>query len=335
MIILTEVVLLVFLLIYSKSLLFKKENGFETTQVQRQDISTTVSASGTIEAENQANLHFQSLGKVSWVGVSKGDKVNKWQTLAKLDTTQLNANLQIARSSLRAAEATLERVHDDVKDNDDDESFTQKETRTAAEVAKDNAYEAVVSAQKALANSTLTAPFSGVVISISDNITPGANILLTDFVTVANVDELKFVAQVDEVDYGKIEIGQKVEIFLDAFSDEVFEGTVSYVGKAGNKTVGGGVTIPVDIQFNTNGNNMVVGFNGDVEFIVEHKESVLVVPKQYVKIINGKEIVYILKDGKHEERKITSGLSTLVQIEILEGLEKGEEIVLVKNNKND
>ena len=330
-----EAVLLIFLLTSGKGLLFKNENGYETTKVQRQDISTTVSASGAIEAENQVNLHFQSLGKVSWVGVNKGDKVNKWQALAKLDTTQLNASLQIARSNLRAAEATLGRVHDDVKDNDDDESFTQKETRTAAEVAKDNAYEAVVSAQKALANSTLTAPFSGVVISISDNITSGANILLTDFVTVADVDELKFVAQVDEVDYGKIEIGQKVEISLDAFSDEVFEGTVSHIGKVGIKTVGGGVTIPIDVQFNANGNNMAVGLNGDVEFIVEQKESVLVVPKEYIKTINGDSIIYVLKDGRPEKIKVETGLSTLVQVEILEGLEKGDEIVLVKNDKND
>jgi len=113
----------------------------------------------------------------------------------------------------------------------------------------------------------------------------------------------------------------------------VFAGTVSYIGKEGVKTAGGGVTIPIDIQFNSDGNNLAVGLNGDVEFVVEEKESVLIVPKEYVKTKNSDSIVYILKDGKPEERKVKTGLTTLSQVEITEGLEKDEEIVLVKNNK--
>jgi RND family efflux transporter MFP subunit len=334
LIILIEAILLVALLIFGKDLLFKKENEFETTRVSRQNISTTVSASGTVEAQQQANLHFQSLGKVSWVGVVKGDRVNKWQALAKLDTVQLNTSLQIAHSNLRGAEATLERVYDDVKDHDDDESFTQKETRTTAEIAKDNAYEAVVSAQKAIVNSTLIAPFSGVVVSVSDNMTPGTNIALTDIITIADTSKFKFTAQVDEVDYGQIEVGEKVEISLDAFPDEVFEGTVSYISEVGIKTAGGGVTVPIDIEFDTNGNSLAINLGGDVEFNVEEKENVLVVPREYVKTKNGESIVYVLKErNRSEERVVKTGLNTLFEVEIMEGLIEGEEIVLVRNGK--
>jgi len=329
--VLSLVIAILLLVIIGRNIVSKNSNGIETQEIVRKDLKSTISASGIIEGEQQATLHFQTFGMVSWVGVTKGEEVKKWQALAGLDMVQLNANLQIARSNLRAAEATLERIHDDVKDHDDDESYTQKEIRTAAEVAKDNAYDAVLSAQKALSNSTLIAPFSGVIVSISDNVTPGANIALTDTIIIADISRFKFVAQVDEVDYGKMVLGQKAEISLDAFSDDTFEGTVSYIGKAGVKTAGGGVTIPIEIQFDSNGSNMVVGLSGDVEFVVEKKENVLVVPKRYVSNKDGNSVVYVSENGRQKERVVITGLSTLSEVEIVEGLVQGQEVILPNN----
>ncbi len=319
--------------LFGRNLITNDENGVKKQKVTRGSLKATVSASGVVEGDKQASIHFQSPGKVSWVGVTEGEEVKRGQALAKLDMVQLNSSLQISLSNLRAAEATLGRVYDGVKGHDGDESFTQKETRTLAEAAKDNAYESVISAQQALSNSTLISPFNGVVVSISDNITPGVNIALSDTIVVADISRFKFIAQVDEVDYGKITLGQKAEISLDAFPDEVFEGNVSYIGKSGVKTAGGGVTIPIEIHFDAKGNNMVVGLSGDVEFIVEEKNNVLVVPREYVKNSGGNSFVYVMKNGNQEERTVKTGLSTLSQIEIIEGLEEGEEVFLPKNNK--
>jgi len=141
----------------SRNLFASDSDELVTQKVVRQNLVSTISASGFIKGKNQATLHFQTPGKIAWVGVSQGDEVKKWQSLAKLDTVQLNANVQIAKSNLRAAEASLDRIYDNVKGHDSDESFSQKEVRTAAEVTKDNAYNSVLSAQNALSNATLTA----------------------------------------------------------------------------------------------------------------------------------------------------------------------------------
>lgn len=321
-------IVVVLIVLIGRNLITSNGDELVTQKVERQDLVSTISASGAVEGKNQATLHFNAPGKLVWVGVSQGDEVKKWQSLAGLDAVQLNANLQIARSNLRAAEATLERVYDSVKGHDDDESFTQKETRTAAEVAKDNAYDAVLSAQNALSNATLIAPFNGTVVSISDNFTPGANVALTDTIVIADVSEFKFTAQVDEVDFGKIKLGQKAEISLDAFPDEIFEGTVSYIGKAGIKTVTGGITLPVEVQFDSKGYDMAVGLSGDVEFVLDQKEDVLVVPGNYIKQKDGASVVYILENGNIVEKKVSTGLTTLAEIEIIEGLEEGQVIVL-------
>ena len=182
----------------------------------------------------------------------------------------------------------------------------------------------------------MVSPIAGEITAIK-GITVGEQLvaiaLANSYIKVVDFSSLYFVVQVDEVDYGKIKTEQKVEIALDSFPEETYEGIVTYIGKEGIKTASGGITIPVDIQFNSDAESLVVGLNGDAEFIIEEKESVLVIPKEYVKTKNGESMVYVLKDDKPEERKVATGLSTLSKIEIIEGLVEGEEIVLVKNSK--
>lgn len=147
-------VLIVIVFFAGYKFLFSQKKQLETVSVQRKDISVSFSASGKVKAEKTVKLHFLSSGKLAWIGISEGDLVKKWQALARLDTTKASSNYRRALSDLRAAEATLERVYDELKGNDT-ETFTQKEKRTIAEVAKDKAYEAVIQAKKTLADATL------------------------------------------------------------------------------------------------------------------------------------------------------------------------------------
>jgi len=330
------VLLLVGFLITGKPLgLLGEKEELKTTKVEQKTLRETVSASGKIEAENSSQLHFTFPAKVVWLGVKKGDVVKKGQALASLDKRDLELKL---KKSLR--DYSKERW-----DFEEDKEVTYKDkviTDTIKRILEKNQFDldkAVADVELAdivVKNVILISPINGTVTEI-EGILAGDSLiaatLAASYIKVVDLSSLKFVAQVDEVDYGKIKVGQKVEIALDSFPDKVFAGTVSYIGKEGVKTAGGGVTIPIDIQFNSDGNNLAVGLNGDVEFVVEEKESVLIVPKEYVKTKNSDSIVYILKDGKPEERKVKTGLTTLSQVEITEGLEKDEEIVLVKNNK--
>ena len=330
------VLLLVGFLITGKPLgLLGEKEELKTTKVEQKTLRETVSASGKIEAENSSQLHFTFPAKVVWLGVKKGDVVKKGQALASLDKRDLELKL---KKSLR--DYSKERW-----DFEEDKEVTYKDkviTDTIKRILEKNQFDldkAVADVELAdivVKNAILISPINGTVTEI-EGILAGDSLiaatLAASYIKVVDLSSLKFVAQVDEVDYGKIKVGQKVEIALDSFPDKVFAGTVSYIGKEGVKTAGGGVTIPIDIQFNSDGNNLAVGLNGDVEFVVEEKESVLIVPKEYVKTKNSDSIVYILKDGKPEERKVKTGLTTLSQVEITEGLEKDEEIVLVKNNK--
>ena len=142
---------------------FTGNEDYETAEVKRGTVAEELILSGDIDADEYAQLKFPASGKIAWVTVKEGDEVKKGQALTKLDTITLNTAFQTTRATLRAAEATLDYVHDQVKDNDDDETFSEKDTRTTAETTKDRAYEAYVAAEYNLRNSTLLSPFAGIV----------------------------------------------------------------------------------------------------------------------------------------------------------------------------
>ena len=150
----------ILLIVFVVPRFFVKNAKKETTKVEKGTVEEQLILSGEVKAVEHVELYFSTSGKIIWVGVKEGKIVKKGQALAKLDTTQLNADYQRALSDLRSAEATVQKIHDDVKNHSSDETFTQKETRTTAEVAKDKAYEAVKKAEDNLKNATLIAPFS-------------------------------------------------------------------------------------------------------------------------------------------------------------------------------
>lgn len=242
----------------------KKPQEVQAPQ-QEVEFQEIASASGILEAEERAVLHFPTSGKLAWLGVEEGDTVRRWQAIAKLDTVKLNSDLQRARSDLREVEATLERVYDEVKGHEADETFEQKEKRTKAEVAKDKIWEAVVKAEKDLREAALISPIAGVVVS-TGNLVAGQNVLTTNTIEIVNPASFVFTAQLDEIDYQKISLGQRATVRLDAFPEEEFSGEVILVGSATVTTKAGITAIPVKIKMPAD-ERFIHGLNGDVEFL--------------------------------------------------------------------
>lgn len=315
----------------------KPKSDIRTSQVTKQNLTETVSASGEVKAENQSELMFSSPGKVAWVGVKEGDVIKKGRAMASLDTVLLNTAYQQAAINLRKFEATLDNIHDQVKDNNNDEDFATRDKRTTAETNKDYYYEALKAAEYNLRNATLISPISGTVTSIG-GLSAGENVTATSMgssvIRVIDLKSLVFEATVDEVDFKKINIGQKVEVVLDAFPDEKIPGEVVYIGREGKKTITGGVVIPVKIKLTSDGDKLVVGLSGDVEFIVDKKDNVLTVPREFVK--NDGQTNYVTvrqSDGTTSKVTVTTGLTTITTEEIIGDIKEGQEVILQNYGK--
>jgi RND family efflux transporter MFP subunit len=278
--------------------------------------------SGELKATENANIAFTQSGTVAWVGVKVGDSVKKGQALMQLDTTSTNAAYQQARSALLAAEANVNYIHDNLKDKASTETFAEKNTRVAAEVAHDNAYNAMLAAQKSLRDGTIRAPFAGIVAQIT-NESAGVNISATvPQINVVNPATLYFSVNADQTDVSHIHIGDKATLALDAFLNETISGVVSDISFTPS-TADSGTVYPIRLTLTVDNSayKYKVGMTGDTTFVLSQKENVLSVPAKYIK--SDKQGKYVYIDSKNTKKYITVGIEgedrTEIQGDITEG----------------
>lgn len=338
--------LVIMVLIAVGAFYFLKPNGeeeYRATTVSKQDITESINASGEVIAKDSAELRFNTPSKVVWVGVKKGDHVKKGQAVASLDKRTLEKNLKKKLLDYQTTRWDFEQNQDDYDVNGralEQVILTDEEKRILekSQFGLDKSVLDVEISELAAREAVLISPIEGTVIS-DGGFVSGENLTLTslstDYMKVANLSTLQFKVQVDEVDFGKITIGQSVKVVLDAFPNEVFSGKVAFINKEGVKTLSGGVTVPIEVAFDEVDDRLVLGLSGEADFIIEEKQNVLVVPREFIKSDNDNQIVYVLVDGKPEKVIVTTGLTTMAQTEVSSGLNEGQEIIIVKNGNNN
>jgi len=292
---------------YQRFVVLPRKAAVETARVEKGEVKEELVLSGEINADEYAKLSFLTSGQIAWVGAKEGDLVKKGQALAKIDTVTLNATYQQAKASLREEEATVENIHDQVKGHSGDETFSQKDTRTAAEVAKDKAYEAYIAAEYNLRNSTLIAPFAGIITSLAHPFS-GVNVFATETqVELINPQTLYFDVSAAQSEVLKLSIGQEVNITLDSVSDEELKGNIVFIGYT-PKADEVGTIYKVKVAFDDllDIKKFRVGLTGDATFVISKKENVLFVPPKFVKSdLDGK---YLKKSGKNGKTYVEIGL---------------------------
>ncbi|MGB9911335.1 MAG: efflux RND transporter periplasmic adaptor subunit [Microgenomates group bacterium] len=329
--------ILTFLLVFFlkiKPSLQSPEEKYQTTKVRRGNLKITVSASGKIEAEKQVTLRFQTGGLLSWVGVRKGDKVKKWQTIASLDTRELEKDLKKRLLAYMNQRWDFEQTQDNynVHGKPLNELILTEEEKRILEKAQFNLDSTVLDVEirdLSIKLAKLVSPIEGIVVEAEPSL-PGVNILPTNsYFTIIDPSQMKFVADVDEVDIGKVKLDQKAIITLDAYENQTFEGKVKKISFAAITTKGGGTAFPVEISLPENHEEKFKwGMNGDVEIIIEEVDNALIIPSEAIIKKEGKNYVKVLEKGKIKEKEITTGLETEEEIEILSGLQEGDIIIL-------
>jgi len=302
----------------------KKSEPIEFIKVARGDIKSTVSTSGILTGKDSVDLKFSAGGgKLAYINVKEGDSVKKGQIIAGLDTQELSIALQQAQNNWLSKDATAKRVEDDVKNNETDEDYTERETRIAAQTARDNAYDALKSAKRDFQDGVLYAPIAGVVTKASP--LAGQFVSAADLIAqIVDESEIYFDAEVDESDIGKVQIGQTAEVTLNSYPDKTFKGTVEKILPT-TKTISSGATVVVaKIKLEESDITFVHGINGQAEIITEKRDNVLFIPQEVLK----DESVVLIKDGEgYKEVTLETGLSSDADIEVKSGLSENQEIV--------
>jgi len=301
-----------------------------TVKVIKTDLRIAFSIDGKLTIDSYESS-FLTSGKVSQVFVKEGDKVYRSQIIARLDTQELSTKLQQAQNTLRDKQAIVEKIEDEVKGHDSDETFEQKALRTTAQAARDSAYEAVNSAKIAFQYATITAPVDGIVAQL--------NLKAGDIVSTQNQsssliivkpESMSFIAYAEEDDVLKITDDQTVSITLDAYNKEVFPSELVFVSPISTTDSNGLSSYKVTASVENNQSlRLIDGMEGSLSFITKEIKDVLVVANKAV-YREGTQAYVDLKttDGNIVKTAIETGFTDGKSVEIISGLSVGQEVIL-------
>ena len=281
--------------------------------VKRGDISSYIEFSGKIEAEKTVNIAPSISGRIDKLIVDVGSAVKKGDLLAKLNDTQLKQ----AKIHYDNMEKNYKRMQELQKTGAID-GATFDEVETGYKIAK-SSYEFV------LENTDVRAPINGVVTLIFKKEGENYDAMMDPMLLrMMNLDEVKAKIQVSDVDINKIIKGQKVLLKVSS-SDEEFTGSVSFVSPEADMMSG---TFNVEIAANNKNNILKHNQFARIKVLIKTSENTIIVSQQAILDANH---VFIVENDKAVKKYVTLGLENEYEIEITEGLQDGETVVIRGN----
>jgi HlyD family secretion protein len=327
--------------------------SFSTAKIEKGNIQTSITATGTIEPVTSVTVGTQVSGIVSRLYVDYNSVVKKGQVIAELDKTNLTSELNTARANLSSAQSTLnyEQANFNRYKTLYDKGLVSADEFESARLsylkAKDQVTTASQSVQKAQTNlgyATITSPIDGVVLSkaVEEGQTVAASFNTPELFTIAqDLTDMRVIADIDEADIGGVKEGQRVTFTVDAFPDDSFEGQVTQVRQQAT-TESNVVTYEVVISAPNNDLKLKPGLTASVTIYTLEKNDVLVAPAKALRFVpneallaEGQQVIDVQAPNKVWTREGNNFKAHAVEIgttnglltEIVSGVAEGTEVL--------
>lgn len=262
---------------------------YREAAVTRGPIQSQVSATGTLNPVDQVEIGSQVSGTIQRLYVDYNSRVKAGQLLAQLDPAILKANRSQAEASVERAKVALADAERTVR-----RSRELKEQGLISQVELDSAEAAFASrradlrqadaqlelARVNVANTTITSPIDGIVISRSVDVgqTVAASLQAPKlFVIARDLKEMELEARVDEADIGQVALGQPVTFTVDSYPDREFEGQVLQV-RAEPIAEAGVVSYVTLVRVPNRDGKLLPGMTANVTIVTASRDSALRVP---------------------------------------------------------
>jgi macrolide-specific efflux system membrane fusion protein len=170
----------------------------------------------------------------------------------------------------------------------------------------------------------IVAPLDGFIIKRS--MEPGQFFSLSDTVLVM-ADRLIVQAQVDETDIGRIKVGEKANIVLDAYPDNIIAGRVEQIAYE-SETVNNVTIYKINVLPESVPSYFRSGMSATVNFTMDERNNVLELPLTAVKKKSKRSYAFIRQNGQVKATQIQTGLENSSKVEIISGLSEGDEVVI-------
>jgi HlyD family secretion protein len=343
----------------------------------RGDLVRTVSAPGQIEPKTKVEISAQVSARIIALPYRDNAVVKKGDVVVRLDARDLAALLDAAKAQLKSEQARLEGARAsftnaelelnrrkelltsrDVSQSEVDAAQAEylralsvlNQSEHAIEIARAN----IVRAEKDLDNTTITAPYDGIITKLNAEVgetvvvgtlnNPGSVIM-----EIADLNVMLLKARVDEANIAPVKEGQKARLFVNAYPDRTFTGTVELVGLKRQQDRDGTAYFETEILIDLPpGLLLRSGLTANADIEVETFRDVIKVPSQAVldraieelpkrvtennpSVDHAKKfarVVYVMKEGKAQPVPVTVGASDLTHTVILAGLEENAPVIV-------
>ena len=332
----------------------EQKTEFETAKVERQNIHTSITATGTIEPVTSVTVGTQVSGIVSKLYVDYNSVVKKGQIIAELDKTNLISELNTAKANLSSAQSTLnyEQANYSRYKTLYDKGLVSADEYESARLSYDKARQQVAtsreSVQKAQTNlgyATITSPIDGVVLSksVEEGQTVAASFNTPELFTIAkDLTDMRVIADIDEADIGGVKEGQRVSFTVDAFPDDKFEGQVTQVRQQAT-TESNVVTYEVVISAPNYDLKLKPGLTANVTIFTMEKDNMLAVPAKALRFMPNEALlqkdqkiedveaptkVWTLEGNTFKAHAVQTGTTNGMVTEIVSGIDEGTEVLV-------
>lgn len=315
------------------------------------DISKSTVVTGKIEPHDEVNIKPQISGIITEIMKEAGDIVQEGEIIAKVKVIPDMGQLSSAENRVRTADLNLRQAKVDYEREKNlydkklvsaEEYDKVRQSLLQAEVEKSSSVEALeivrdgVSKNNANASSTLIrSTISGIILDIPVKV--GNSVILsntfndgTTIASVADMSNLIFRGNIDETEVGRLVTGMPMEITVGALQNLSFNASLEYISPKAVENNGANqfeikatVTVPKDHDIRS-------GYSATAEIVLASAKQVLTVPESAIEFSGSDAYVYIIKgEGEkktYERRKVTTGLSDGISIEIKSGITRKDKV---------
>lgn len=314
-----------------------KKDNYTLGTVGRDNIALTIDATGTIEPDNSVDLSATASGTLEKVYVKQNEKVTKGEVLATIESKALTSTMKQTQNTLENKESYYERLNTLYQ-----QGAISYQTMDNARLDYLNAQAAYDKAQADVNDTVITSPMDGTVIGEpmkeGETVSQGLSSQMV-IVTVADLSSMRIELLVDETDIGEVALGQGVEFTVDAYPNKTFHGVVTDISKkqySSSSSSGSSSSSSSSVVYYT----VYVEINKDeldglypsmtARATIKGRESqnAIVIPVTAVRSDTEGSYVYEKEGNDVKKTYITTGITTDKEVEVLDGLKEGSEIVV-------
>lgn len=329
-----------------------KKISYEIITVSKGSVENTSVATGKVSPRDEILIKPQISGIISEVKKEAGDYVHEGDIIATVKVVPELSSLSAGESKVRVGEITLKQVQaeyerqkqlyergviarEEMEKSEADYKKAVEDlnnSRESLEIVKTGISKSTAKYSNTQIRSTITGMILDVPIKVGNSVIQ-ANTFNdgTTIATVANMNDMIFIGNIDETEVGRIHTGMPIKLSIGAIEKQKFDATLEYIAPKGVEE-NGAILFEIKAAARIPDSVLVrAGYSANAEIVLAKADSIIVIPESTISFSNDSAFIYMVKDEKaeaieYDKKHITVGLSDGVNVEVKTGLKIGDKI---------